>query len=168
MIHRRRIKATVQQALKFVRLESIDQRYTWNVLEEVVPLLEDVLKNEVFRSHQETYHIPDEQALVARIRAGDTTPDGAQYNLEYLQRKLKQGETRPHKLANYAFWIGVNAKHKRNELEVRWSDPGTITKAFDYITLHESKRSVLKSVFLLAWERLITQIIDKYAEFIQL
>lgn len=161
------VKTTLTKFLHFLKWENIDRRYTWYVEEAIIEVLERTLRDKVFRSHSQTYKIEDVDELAQRIRSGDTTPDGAPYNKEYLRRKRRVGEYLPHKFDNYAFWFGAQADHWTNKVVMMVKDTGTIETTFDYVSHHEKQRSVLKATFLLAWDEIVETILETYIKYMK-
>lgn len=158
-----KIYTTLDKVVKFLKRENVSRLETFWAERAALNVLQNVLKNEIFQTHSKTWKIEDEQQLVQRIKSGNIQPDGEQYSPKYLERKRRRGEYLPHKFENYAFWFGAQAKQHTHKIVMRFEDPGTIDTMFDYVSHHESKRSVLKAAMLLAWDRMMLAILNEYA-----
>ena len=162
----KQITLTLKQLSKFV-----DNFYTIRrkALRECIPILYNTLYTEVFTDHNDTYTISTIAELESLISGGsDHNPSqprkGPAYNPEYLKRKERMGEHKPHKYENYGFWQGTQAFFDSGSLVLETQYQETNEKDFDYLSHHEERRSVLKLTFLRAWQTLIEKMIDVFAK----
>lgn len=161
----KRITLTLEQLRKF-----LDNFYEIRrkVLLECVSVLYETLYNEVFTDHDDTYTIKTMKELENLIKGSGHVPTeppkAPPYNKEYLKRKQRMGENKPHKYENYGFWQGTEAYYGSGFLYLETQYQETNEKDFDYLSHHEERRSVLKLTFLRAWQKLIDKMIDVYAK----
>ena len=117
------------------------------------------------------YEIPTKSDLELLIMQGGrshkpTKPREAHYSKEYLRKKRALGlPAHEYKLRG---WSNTKVFRQAGRVIMK-TPPGTKTGNFaggarDYLTFHESKKSVLKYAFLSAWQDIIGDIIDTYAD----
>ncbi len=172
-----KITITLEQLDKFLKKLKPDYTVRHNTLFKLVPILEKSLRENVFRRpHSDTSKIESKDELKALIRTGSnhvpaSARSGKQYNEEYLARKRRLGEVYPHKYMEYGFWMGTEANKDAGSVVMKTAKP-TDPKKFgrfkkgdgDYLSYHETQRSVLKRAFLMAWQNIIDEIIESYAK----
>ena len=156
------ITITLEQLGKFLGKLSPDYSIRRLALIDAKNVLENTFKNDIFTNHSDTDHIPTKEALRRLIKSKGKAPKGKAYNKEYLARKRRIGEHSPHKYENYGFWMGTNIVFDRGRVIMKTKPLESATKDFDYLSLHERNRSVLKATFLRSWQKLIKAVINRY------
>ena len=165
------VTITLDQLKKF-----IDQPYhnRFVMLESAVKPLKDSLGNYVFTNHNDTKQIRDKRELAVLIARGGKSHRPARprrakkYNAKYLVRKIKHmGERRPHVYENYGFLHGTDVTFNGVDVTMK-TRPGSKRGAFqqgqgDYLSYHETQRSVLKLAFLRAWQKIFDNMIEALA-----
>lgn len=155
------IELTLEQLNSFLKKLSPSTVIKKKALKKVSGVLESTLRNKIFVSHDRTYHIKSKEDLISMIKNKDfSPPHGKSYNKKYLKLKEKMGEDKPHKFEQYTFW---NSEIKDDGERVQLSaDFSSNAKGFDYLSLHEKNRSVIKATFLLSWQEIIKEILETY------
>lgn len=140
-----------------------------------IPVLEESLLNNSFRKpHTDTVKIESKRELAMLIAKGSghkpSQPrQGAPYSRKYLELKKRLGEHYPHKFMEYGFWMGTNVDMGYGNSIRMKVKPSTDSKkkgkfkagSGDYLSYHETQRSVLKRAFLDAWQKIIDTIIKQ-------
>jgi len=156
------ITITLEQLSKFLSKLKPDYTIRRLALIDAKDVLVNTFENDIFTTHDDTDHIPTKADLRRLIRSKSQAPSGKPYNEEYLKRKRRMGEHQPHKYENYGFFMGTDIKFDSGRVIMQTKPLETSTKDFDYLSLHESQRSVLKATFLRSWQRLIDVVINRY------
>jgi len=168
-----KIKINLNQLKKF--LDKIDTPYGANFrgLLKCQEVLEKEFKETFLGGYDEVYTIEDKEEMQRLIREGTNhkplaMESGPAYNEEYLERKEQYGEYYPHKFLDYGFWMGTDIDPIGHSIVMR-TQPGDKEGNFsgghgDYLSFHESNRSVLKKTFVSAWQDIIDTLIKNYAE----
>lgn len=175
------IEAPIENVIKFIKnFKSV----RWHTYQKLIPILEQTLIRDVFNYQTGNKTIRSKSDLRRLISAAKGTsqhipgraPQGPNYSAEYLRKKQKLGELRPHKYMNYGFWQGIefyifggNIFMEANELESSNKSPWEDSEGnmVNYLEHHEKRRSVLKLTFLLSWQELIQAIIKSFAKSIK-
>ena len=165
------ITLTLEQLGSFVKKLANDTIRN-KALINIVPVLKDSLKKNVFTNHNDTVRIKDKAELKRLIRSKGKGISGDPYNSEYLEKKRKLGENLPHKYRDYGFWSGTEVEKKGDQVVMSTphsTDPakkGRFKQGShdDYLSYHETQRSVLKLAFLRAWQDIISTTINTYKE----
>lgn len=167
------VRTTLTKFLKFLKgLE--DGTINSMVYDKIVHTLKLSLDRNVFGHMQHegnVFEIPTKTDLEILIMQGGrshkpTQPREAHYSKEYLRKKKVLG------LPAHEYMLGgwSNTQvYKQGGRVIMKTPPGTRTGNFaggarDYLTFHESKKSVLKYAFLSAWQDIIDDIIQTYAD----
>ena len=157
------VEITLEQFGKF--LEKLEKKTVRRIaLLECVDILKQSLFEKVFTNHNDTYNIPTKDELRRLIKSGAKPKKAPPYSEEYLKRKKRMGENKPHKYENYGFWSGIDVRYDSGSLVMEVEELETNEKGMEYMVIHESRRSVLKLAFLRAWEEIMEKIIEKYAD----
>lgn len=165
------ITLTLEQLEKFLKKLNPVSTIRNKAFNKIVPVLENSLRKNVFTNHSDTVNISSKSELRRLIKSGGTGTKGKAYNKEYLERKRKLGEHKPHKYMDYGFWSGTNVIRDGDQVVMYTPQPVDANKygkfkkgAGDYLSYHETQRSVLKLAFLRAWQDIISTIINTYKE----
>jgi len=156
------ITITLEQLGKFLDRLNPDYGIRRLALLDARDVLLETFENNIFTNHGDVDYIPTKSDLRRLIKAKAQAPSGKPYNEEYLKRKRRMGEHQPHKYENYGFFMGTDIKFDSGRVIMQTKPLETSTKDFDYLSLHESQRSVLKATFLRSWQRLIDVVINRY------
>lgn len=166
-----RIKANLRQIKKFIKIITETRGYSHRIkrktYDEIIKILEITLLTQIFKSHNETWHIPNHKTLERRISSGDEHPDGEDYSQEYLDRKeISGGVFKPHAFREYRFWRNIRIKESFavDGVVVEIEDYKKPVRGLDVIKHHESKRSVLRATYLLSWKSILKTILTTYAK----
>lgn len=160
------VEINLTQLIKFLRDWG---PIKWRCLNDVEGVLHETLENKVFTKHDDTVRIETKDDLRRYIRSSrghnppHTPQKGAPYNEEYLKRKSRLGENRPHKYMNHGFWNNIDIRTVYNKVRMTAEMPETSDKDFNYLLLHEKNRSVLKTAFLRGWGDIVKTIIRRLA-----
>lgn len=163
------IEITLEQLLKTINnLKTVK----WDMLKSSKQVLKRTLVDKVFKYSTGNKHIEDKDEMRTLISAAKGSSAhipgvpymGKVYNTEYLKRKQRMGELKPHKYENYGFWYGIKIKVNAYELRMKAKRPQTSDKSFDYLTHHERRRSVLKLAFVLGWRDIMMEMIKTLAK----
>ena len=155
------IKITLGQLKRFLA-QPYHNKFV--MLESAVKPLKDTFDRHIFTTHIDTKKIVSKRELAVLIARGGKSHipgsprGGATYNSEYLQRKARMGESRPHVYENHGFLDGTEIYFYGNG--IRMSTRSIIQRGFDYLAHHERNRSVLKLTFLRAWQNIIDNMIN--------
>jgi len=164
------ITLTLEQLQKFLKRLNPDYGIRRLALLKCLPVLERTLRNRVFTYEEGNVNIKTKEELRRLISSGKmthtpATPNpGATYDPDYLARKKRMGEDKPHKYENYSFWNNTEIRHDSGKIIMETQMSPTAEKNFDYLSHHERRRSVLKTTFLLSWQEIIETIIETYAK----
>ena len=167
------VEVTLEQLQRFVNdLTGAHKPVLARAMYDVADVLEETLEKEVFTNHGDTVEISTKQDLANYIRAGGNTHNppktpkkGRTYNKDYLARKARLGENRPHKYMEYGFYHGMNTTVTGyDKVQLSAKPPETSEKGIEYMVLHERRRSVLKLAFLRGWNKIIKAIINRFKE----
>lgn len=163
------IEITLKQLKSFIN----NLKYSsYRGLAKCEPILWEGFRSAFRVPHSQTSQISDKQELARLIRNSNHRPSparsGPAYNQEYLKRKQRLGESMPHKFTEYGFWMGTDINMVGEGLQIK-TKPGTKRGKFsagqgDYLSFHETQRSVLKKAFLNSWQEIINTLIENYAE----
>lgn len=168
-----KITITLEKLKNF--LEIIDTPYGANYrgLLKCMPILEEEFKQTFLRGYGDVSQISTKEEMAKLISGGKahkplTPRPGPNYNEEYLDLKDNYGEYYPHKFLDYGFWMGTDIDPIGSSIRMK-TQPGSKTGNFsagqgDYLSFHETRRSVLKKTFINAWQRIIDELIKNYAE----
>ncbi len=157
------ITITLEQLGRFLDQLNPDYTIRRKALIDAKHVLENVFAKRIFTNHGDTDHISSKSELRRLIRAKAKAPKGKAYNEEYLARKRRMGEHSPHKYENYGFWMGTTISFDSGSLVMKTRQLTSSKKKFDYLTLHENRRSVLKATFLRGWQSVVNIIMARYA-----
>jgi len=156
------ITLTLEELSKFLKKLKPNTVVKDKSLDDIQEILQNTFRTKIFNSHDETYRISSKEELVNLIQTKGTPPKGKDYNEEYLEHKFKKGEYRPHKYENYTFWLS-DIGRPQGKVEMKANSQAN-NKGFDYMSLHENQRSVLKTTFLFSWQKIVKKIIERYAK----
>jgi len=129
------------------------------------------LDNNVFGHMQHegnVYEIPTQSDLELLIMSGGRshkpgTPRESHYSKEYL-RKKRSMSLPAHEYKRMGFSRGTKVIKKADRVLITTPAEATTTRGYNYGIIHESKKSVLKWAFLSAWQNIIEDIIETYAD----
>lgn len=166
------IEITLDQMRKFVRdISGFHKPIINRALIDTEGVLRETLENDVFTNHNDTVEIPTKDDLRKHIKGGGsnhnpprTPKKGKSYNQEYLDKKRRLGENKPHKYMEYGFWHGIDIRKKYGSVVMEAKPPETSEKGNRYMVLHERNRSVLKLAFLRGWQKIIDTIVKRLAK----
>lgn len=156
------ITITLEQLEQFLDRLNPDYGIRRKALIDAKDVLKNTFENDIFTTHSDTDHIETKGDLRRLIKSKAKAPKGKPYNEEYLARKRRMGEHHPHKYENYGFWMGTDIVFDRGSVVMKTKPLESSKKDFDYLSLHERNRSVLKATFLRSWQKLINAIINRY------
>jgi len=165
------ITITLEQLDKFLGRLNPNHEIRRLALIDARDILENTFENDIMaQDHSSVVHIRDKTELKRLIKSKSQAPKGKPYSQEYLARKRRMGEHSPHKYENYGFWMGTEIRYDTGRVIMKTRKP-TDPKKFgtfkggqgDYLSYHETQRSVLKATFLKGWQKLISSIIKRYA-----
>jgi len=169
------ITITLEQLDKFLNRLNPNHEIRRLALIDAQQVLENTFEQVVMaQDHSSVVHIKDKAELKRLIKTRSTAPKGKPYNQEYLAKKRRLGEHSPHKFMDYGFWMGTKIRYDTGRVIMKTrksTDPkkrGNFKAGQgDYLSYHETQRSVLKATFLKGWQNLINIIIARYAIEIQ-
>ena len=129
------------------------------------------LDNNVFGHQQHegnVYEIPTQSDLEMLIMSGGrshkpATPRESHYSTEYLKRKRRLGLP-AHEWKQGGFKSGTVVIRQNNRVVMKTPAAKTTDDGYNYGPIHESKKSVLKYAFLSAWEQIIEDIVETFAD----
>lgn len=165
------ITLTLEQLDKFLKKLSPKTIVRDKAFEGIKSVLKESFRRNVFTTHTDTVNISTKSELRRLIRSKGIGKKGKAYNKEYLERKSRLGEHQPHKYTEYGFWDGTSVKIKNDQVVMETEQPTDARKSGkfkrglgDYLSYHETQRSVLKLAFLRAWQDIISTTINTYKE----
>lgn len=114
------------------------------------------------------FEIPTQSDLELLIMGGGRShkpgmPREAHYSKEYL-RKKRVMNLPAHEYKQQGFSQGTVVIKKADRVLITTPASATTVRGYNYGQIHESKKSVLKYAFLSAWQNIIADIVDTYAD----
>jgi len=161
------VRTTVSKLLEFIK-NLQDGTANDRAYFKIVQTLKNSLENNVFGdlSHSKVFEIPTQTDLELLIMAGGRShrpsqPREAHYSKEYLAKKRTMNLP-AHEWLNKGFVEGTEVLKQEGKVLIRTPSEKTTVRGYNYGTVHESKKSVLKYAFLSAWQNIINDIIESY------
>ena len=164
------VKTTLTKFLKFLN-GLIDGTVNQKAYEKIKRTLRWSLDNNVFGHQQHegnVYEIPTQSDLEMLIMSGGRThkpgmPRQAHYSKEYLRKKRILGLP-AHEWKREGFKQGTIVIKQADKVLITTPIEAVTSRGYPYGVIHERKKSVLKYAFLSAWQDIIGDIVDTYAD----
>ena len=164
------VKTTLTKFLKF--LEGLqDGTINRKAYDKINRSLRWSLDNNVFGHQQHegnVYEIPTQSDLELLIMSGGRshkpgTPRQSHYSKEYLAKKRVMNLP-AHEYKREGFKQGTIVITEADRVLITTPAEATTVRGTNYGIIHERRKSVLKYAFLSAWQDIIGDIVDTYAD----
>ena len=164
------VKTTLTKFLKFLN-GLIDGTVYEKCYDKIKGTLRWSLDNNVFGHMQHegnVFEIPTQSTLELLIMQGGRShkpgiPRESHYSKEYL-RKKRVASLPAHEWKRGGFSANTQVLRSHGVVMIVTPASATTTRGFNYGPIHESKKSVLKYAFLSAWQDIIGDIVDTFAD----
>jgi len=164
------VKTTLTKFLKFLKALQ-DGTVNDKAYDKIKKTLRRSLDNNVFGHMQHegnVFEIPTQSDLELLIMSGGRShkpgqPREAHYNKEYLQKKRVMNQP-AHEYKRQGFSANTKVIKQAGRVLITTPAAATTVRGYNYGIIHESKKSVLKYAFLSAWQNIIEDIINTYAD----
>ena len=164
------VKTTLTKFLRFLNGLQ-DGTVNQKAYEKIKRTLRWSLDNNVFGHQQHegnVYEIPTQSDLEMLIMSGGRshkpgTPRESHYSKEYL-RKKRVMNLPAHEYKQMGFRQGTIVIKKIDKVLITTPIEAVTSRGYPYGVIHERKKSVLKYAFLSAWQNIIEDIIETYAD----
>lgn len=164
------VRTTISKFLEFLKGLQ-DGTVNQKAYDKIKRTLRWSLDNNVFGHMQHegnVYEIPTQSDLELLIMSGGRshkpgTPRESHYSKEYL-RKKRSMSLPAHEWKQKGFTADTKVIKMVDRVLITTPAASTTTRGYNYGPIHESKKSVLKYAFLSAWQNIIEDIIETYAD----
>ncbi|MCK5410191.1 MAG: hypothetical protein KAJ30_07990 [Candidatus Heimdallarchaeota archaeon] len=164
------VKTTLTKFLKFLKGLQDGTVYEKSY-DKIKRTLRRSLDNNVFGHMQHegnVYEIPTQSDLELLIMSGGRThkpgqPRESHYSKEYL-RKKRALSLPAHEWKREGFSANTQVLREHGKVLIVTPASATTVRGYNYGPIHESKKSVLKYAFLSAWQDIIGDIVDTFAD----
>ncbi len=114
------------------------------------------------------FEIPTQSDLELLIISGGRShkpgmPRESHYSKEYLEKKKALSQP-AHEYKRQGFSANTQVLRQAGRVLIVTPASATTTRGYNYGPIHESKKSVLKYAFLSAWQDIIGDIVDTFAD----
>ena len=164
------VKTTITKFIKFLKGLQ-DGTINEKAYRRIKRTLRFSLDNNVFGHMQHegnVFEIPSQSDLELLIMSGGRShkpgqPREAHYSKEYLRKKRVMNQP-AHEYKRQGFSANTKVITRADKVYIVTPASATTVRGFNYGQIHESKKSVLKYAFLSAWQDIIGDIVDTYAD----
>jgi len=164
------VRTTITKFLRFLKGLQ-DGSVNDKAYERIKRTLRWTLDNVVFGHQQHegnVFEIPTQTDLELLIMSGRRShkpgqPREAHYSKEYL-RKKRALNLPAHEYKRQGFTANTKVIKRADKVLITTPAEATTVRGYNYGQIHESKKSVLKYAFLSAWQKIIEDIVNTYAD----